>query len=333
MNKFWRVEAECLIAALALTLLTAICDRLHFNLTTISLLYVIVVVLIARVGNFVSSIFASIIATLCMAYVAPPAFSFRIDDPLNYVATIAFLFSSLTIAGLVSRVRKQAEDALSSVSYRVIEGEERERRRTADELHEDIGQRLSLLVSEIERAKTDTTTVEMSNSLDEVSKRILEILADVTILANDLYSPRLEFLGTAAIMTTVCRDFAKRRGVQIDFSSDGLPSRSLPPDVSLCLIRVLQEALHNALRHSGVRHFNGRLWGTSDEVHLTVSDCGVGISLEAARKAGGLGLNRMQERLKLVNGTLSIESQLNAGATIHARVLLPPKTKSAKAVS
>jgi len=77
--------------------------------------------------------------------------------------------------------------------------------------------------------------------------------------------------------------------------------------------RVLQEALHNAGEHSGVRHFDVQLSGTSKEIHLTVSDCGVGFDLATAKTGRGLGLNRMQDRLKLVKGSLSIDSQPKRG--------------------
>jgi signal transduction histidine kinase len=83
---------------------------------------------------------------------------------------------------------------------------------------------------------------------------------------------------------------------------------------------VLQEALHNSAKHSGARHFEVRLWGTSDEIHLTVVDSGAGFDREAAKESRGLGLISMEERLKLVNGTLSIDSQPKRGTTIHARV-------------
>jgi hypothetical protein len=73
MHKFWRGATECLVASLALASLTVICDRLHLNFTTVGLLYVIVVVLISRIGSLVSSIVVAIVATLCLAYVAPPA--------------------------------------------------------------------------------------------------------------------------------------------------------------------------------------------------------------------------------------------------------------------
>jgi signal transduction histidine kinase len=332
MHRFWCTAAECSVAGLALASLTVLCDRLHFNLATAGLLYVIVVVLVSRLGSIVSSIVASIIATLCLAYLSPPVHSFRVDDPLDYVAIVAFLVASVTITGLVSKVRKQAEAALSSVSYKVIEAEEQERHRIASDLHEDICQRLNMLSLQIEQVKrvTPNLTFDVSNRMDAVLKQSLEIGSDVRALAHELYSPRLEYLDTAAVLRSFCRDFSKRRGVEIDFSSDGLPSL-IPPDVTLCLFRILQEALQNAAKHSGVRQFDGRLWSTSDEIHLTVSDRGVGFNHEMARKAEGLGFNRMQERLKLVNGTVSFESRPKRGVTIHARVPVSPGTEPLRA--
>ena len=120
-------------------------------------------------------------------------------------------------------------------------------------------------------------------------------------------------------MRSFCREFGQLQQVEIDFQSHDLPT-TVPPDISLCLYRVLQEALHNSAKHSGVGHLEVRLWGTSDQIHLTVRDSGVGFDGEAARRSPGLGLISMQERVKLVNGTLSIESQPNRGTTISARV-------------
>jgi signal transduction histidine kinase len=77
-------------------------------------------------------------------------------------------------------------------------------------------------------------------------------------------------------------------------------------------------------KYSGVRHFEVRSWGTPNEVHLTVSDFGSGFDIDAAKEGRGLGLISMDERLKILNGTLSIESQLKRGTTIHAFVPLGP---------
>ena len=83
-------------------------------------------------------------------------------------------------------------------------------------------------------------------------------------MAHESYSPRLEYLGIAGVMRSFCKEFGERKRVGIDFRSDGLPS-AMPPEISLCLFRVLQEALLNAVQHSGVRQVDARLWGMSYE--------------------------------------------------------------------
>jgi signal transduction histidine kinase len=322
IHKVWGLVAQCFYGGIGLAAVSLICFRLQFNLAIAALLYLIVIVLLSIKGSFVSSAVVSVIAVGCLAYFfGPPIFSFREDDPLNVVAMIVFLTTSFVITGLVSRVRELAEEALSNVSHKVIEAEEQERQQIAKELHEDIGQRLTMLAIEIEQLEPNSPhpTVDVPVGIDAVRRRTLEILTDVKGLAHELYSPRLEYLGVAAVMKSFCVEFSERKKVEIDFTSHDLPG-VLPPVISLCLFRVLQEALHNAVKHSGVRQFNVQLSGTSDEIHLMVSDCGVGFALETARKGRGLGLNRMQERLKLVKGTLLIDSQPRRGTKIHARV-------------
>jgi signal transduction histidine kinase len=131
-------------------------------------------------------------------------------------------------------------------------------------------------------------------------------------------------------MRAFCQEFGEQTKAKIDFKNHDLPG-TLAPDVSLCLFRVLQEALHNSAKHSGVRHVEVQLWGTSDEVHLTVSDAGAGFDSAAAERGQGLGLISMEERLKLLKGTLSINSRPMRGTTIHARVPLSPGSESMRA--
>jgi signal transduction histidine kinase len=118
--------------------------------------------------------------------------------------------------------------------------------------------------------------------------------------------------------------------LEIDFHSHDLPA-SLPTELSLSLFRVLQEALRNATKHSGVKSFEVRLWGSAGEIHLTVNDLGAGFEAEAAMKSTGLGLTSMRERLRLVGGELSINSQPKRGTTIHARVPITSGSDSARA--
>jgi PAS domain S-box-containing protein len=216
--------------------------------------------------------------------------------------------------------RKLTEAALANVSRRLIEAQEQERTRIGRELHDDIGQRLALLAVELQQLQEDPPNFpEVRGRIAELQKRTTEIAADIQSLSHQLHSSKLQYVGIAVAMRGFCQEFGKQQKAEIDFRTDDLPN-PLPPDISLCLFRVLQEALHNSAKHSGVRHFEVRLLGTSGEIHLTVSDSGVGFDSEAAKASRGLGLLSMEERLRLLNGTLSIESRPQFGTTIHARV-------------
>jgi PAS domain S-box-containing protein len=239
----------------------------------------------------------------------------------------------LRIVGMAADIteRKRAEQTLSTVSRRLIEAQEQERARIARELHDDIGQRLALLAVELEQIHQDPANLpEVRSMMGELQKQTNEIASDIQALSHELHSAKLEYLGIVATMRGFCQEFGEQTKVKIDFKSHDLPS-PLPPDTSLCLLRVLQEALHNSVKHSGVKHVEVGLWGTSDEVHLMVSDFGAGFDSEAVKESRGLGLISMEERLKLLNGTLSIESQPKRGTTIHARVPLSPGSDSMRA--
>jgi PAS domain S-box-containing protein len=219
--------------------------------------------------------------------------------------------------------RKLAEEALSSVSSRLIEAQEQERTRIARDLHDDINQRLALLAIEMGRVKMEVpdVNVEVLSRMDKLRKHTSEIASDIQALSHQLHSPRLEYLGLVAAMEGFCQEFGEKQKLEIDFKSHDL-ARPLPPDISLSLFRVLQEALHNAAKHSGGSRFAVRLWGTPGEIHLMVNDAGAGFDVEGAMKGRGLGLVSMRERLRLVNGKLSIQSEPGRGTTVLARVPL-----------
>lgn len=222
--------------------------------------------------------------------------------------------------------RKLAEEALSRANRRLIEAHEEERARIARELHDDINQRVALLAMQLDRMKQDlpNSTAELTQGIGEASNQVSELGNDLRVLSHRLHSPKLEYLGLTAAGGGVCREFAERHGVRIDFHSKGIP-KELSQEISLCLFRVLQEALQNATKHSGSQHFEVSLIRAMNEVHLTVRDLGIGFDPADAMKGPGLGLTSMKERLKLVGGELSIESQPQLGTTIHARVALLPE--------
>ncbi len=217
--------------------------------------------------------------------------------------------------------RKMAEEALSAMSGRLIHAQEQERARIARELHDDINQRLALVAIGLEQVQQHApdSASELRTRIGAIQNQTTQISNDVQKMSHELHSSRLEYLGLVAAVKGLCKDFGERQKVEIDFKSHDVPSR-LPPEISLCLFRVAQEALQNAAKYSGVVHFDVQLWGSAGEIHLTVSDPGKGFDTEAARNGAGLGLTSMQERLKLVKGELSIDSRRGSGTTVHARV-------------
>jgi PAS domain S-box-containing protein len=575
MHKVCRSAAECFVACLVLASLTMICGRVHCNLTTSGLLFVIVVLLVSRFGSFVSSIVTSIIAALCLGYLASPRFGVRIDDPLDVLAVVTFLITSLVISGLVTKVRaraeqklreseerlllavhagrmyafewdvasdvivrtgqcghilnwmddptrdrgrqfverihpddretylspqtrltpenpyyridyrllhpngnviwleangrvffddkgrrlqiiglvadvterkraelalreaearfrlvadtapvliwmsgmdklctffnkgwldftgrsidlelgngwaegvhfhdlqscldtyvrafearenftmeyrlrrydgeyrwvldigvprfnqdgsfagfigscmditdlKLAEEALIGVNRKLIEAQECERTRISRELHDDISQRLALLALELEQLAEDCPDLfaELRSRVRVLRDEASDAADAIHSLSHELDSSRLEYLGLAATISAFCKEVSDRQNVEVVFAHDDVP-RSLSQNISLCLFRILQEALQNAVKHSGMRRFDVELRRTFGAIDLSVRDAGSGFDVETAMKNYGLGLISMRERIKLINGQLYIKSQPQRGTTIHARV-------------
>ena len=212
--------------------------------------------------------------------------------------------------------RKQMEEALSAMTRKLIEAQEQERARIGRELHDDINQQLAMLAVELDQLQH--SPAEIPNGVQEIQNRIRDVSADVQALSHDLHSSKLQILGVAAGIKSWCREFADRQKVDIDFKSD--VSSVLPFELGLALFRVLQEALHNSMKHSGVQHFKVRLTECRNEVHLTVSDSGAGFDVEAALQGKGIGLTSMRERVRLVNGKINIKSKPLGGTTVHVCV-------------
>jgi PAS domain S-box-containing protein len=226
--------------------------------------------------------------------------------------------------------RKLAEESLATIGRRLIEAHEAERTWIGRELHDDINQRLALLAIELARWNPTASTNEVTELVRHARERITEISQDVQGLSHRLHSSKLDYLGLATAAKSFCSELSEQTKVEIMFEHAGLPP-TLSKEVSLCLFRVLQEGLQNAVKHSGARSFTVDLQGTEESIELTVADCGNGFEEQEAFTRHGLGMISMRERLQLVHGELSVKSQLGAGTTIRARV--PLKTDEYRAMA
>jgi signal transduction histidine kinase len=238
----------------------------------------------------------------------------------------------LRVVGMVADIteRKLAEEAIARFSGRLIEAHEEERTWIARELHDDIVQRLALLAIDLEQTERSLTDsrAEIRNHLREQLKRVHGISADIQALSHRLHSSKLRYLGIVVAARSFCQELAEQLKLKIGFTHTNIPA-TLPEEISLCLFRVMQEALHNAVKYSGVKNFEVELRGAPDGIYLTVRDGGLGFDPEEMRNIRGLGLISMQERVNLVKGVFLIDSQPDHGTTIRVRLPLSSRNEPA----
>jgi PAS domain S-box-containing protein len=226
--------------------------------------------------------------------------------------------------------RKLSEDALLDLSGRLITAHEEERARIARELHDDLSQRMALLqigLAEFEQETSGLKSIARTR-LHNIAEMATEVSSDLHNLSHKLHPSKLDSLGLVAAVGGFCREFSKQHALHVQFSHHHADGR-FPKDVTLCLFRIVQEALRNVVKHSGAAEARVELSGRGDEIELTVSDFGSGFDTETNKGMDGIGFISMRERVRLVGGHLSIESEPTRGTQIRVRVPLTAKMKSA----
>jgi signal transduction histidine kinase len=236
---------------------------------------------------------------------------------------LIFAATPFMILTAVVEDRKLAGEKLTSLSRRLIEAQEEERKRIARDVHDDYSQRLAMLANDVESLAevVGDSSQETKRQLSDFYQRLSELGTDMHSLSHQLHSSTLESLGLVPGVRAFCREFGEAERVQVDFAQEDIPS-SIPGDAALCLFRIVQEGLRNVKKHSGVGEANVRIERSGGNIHLTVSDHGKGFDLGALPVGCGIGLWSMQERLRLLGGRLQIQSHLMQGTRIDAWVPL-----------
>jgi signal transduction histidine kinase len=220
------------------------------------------------------------------------------------------------------RERKIAEGSRAGLSPRLIEAHEEERGRVAEELRDDLNQRMAVLQIGIAQFEQDFPglSLEARMQLHSLMEVAIDIASSIHDLSHRLRPSLLHRFGPVASIERLCREPSDRHNLQIQFVHHGIPEK-MPKDVTLCLYRIAQEALRNVVLHSGAAGAQVELSGFDDRIELCISDSGVGFSPESAKRTSGLGLISMQERLRLVGGQLGVESDSSRGTRIRVRIL------------
>jgi PAS domain S-box-containing protein len=217
-------------------------------------------------------------------------------------------------------VRKQAEVDRDLLAVRLLRSQEEERSAIARELHDDIGQSMALM---------DYKLMNLKNSLDPGSDqaRLAEeaiafksqIATDVHRISHGLHSSLLELLGLTSAVAQHCREYAETSPAQVDVDVAVIP-RNLSKDVTTSIYRVLQECLRNITKHSKAEHVTVRLSLESNQIQLQVCDNGIGFDPQNEQVRQGLGLFSMMERIRLVNGKLTVTASPGSGTQVTATV-------------
>jgi PAS domain S-box-containing protein len=221
--------------------------------------------------------------------------------------------------------RKEAQEGRLQMAGRLLRAQEEERSRIGRDLHDDFAQRLALMairLHDVEQAAEGFNRKRIADLRKEVNR----LSVDLAQFSHRLHSSYLDNYGLAVAVKNQCKEVSRLHQIDIACDVRDLPS-NVPKEIALTLFRVLQEALHNAVKHSHGTRITTRLFGDGAEIRLQVADNGVGFIPGAPNVSSGLGLVSMKERLQLVGGDLLIKSQPRLGTEVEARVPLGIRQK------
>jgi len=222
------------------------------------------------------------------------------------------------------RIRADLQE--SREEYRWLAGnllmsQEKERRRLARELHDDITQRLAALSIEAGRLEKEyrDSPEPLGGKLKGIGKELMQLSGDVHSLSRQLHPSILDDLGLSETMRIECARFSRREGFAVSYEPENVP-RDLPEDVKLCLYRVLQEGLRNVVKHADATRVRVRLSGDGGALRFALEDDGIGFSPDGPGRRPGLGLISVKEQVHLAGGDFSLESRPGEGTVIRVTV-------------
>ena len=218
---------------------------------------------------------------------------------------------------------QETQQRLRDLGARLVAAQESERARIARELHDDVAQRVALLTAKLgTAARTRPFSMGLARrALTEAHQMLHDITSGIHLLSSELHPPKLTLLGLGPALKGLCDEVADGSGIAVQFTEDGSPV-TVAADTALCFFRVMQEALQNAVKHSGSRRVEVRLRFDAAQLTLWIADDGTGFDVASAREAG-LGLTTMRERVELIGGRFRIISEPGCGTLVEVVAPIP----------
>jgi PAS domain S-box-containing protein len=246
-------------------------------------------------------------------------------DLMSALFTVSFpppegRFDSVLVSIMDITDRKRAEHELEELAGRLIHAQEEERSRIGRELHDHISQTLGVLTIRIDQLRgAAATPPDVAASLTELRESAAAIASDIHSLSHRLHSSALDYLGLVPAVQKLLKEFSVSHGIAVDFSHHAVPE-AIPSDIALCLFRITEESLTNVAKHSQVKAARVAIDGTPDGIRLRVEDAGVGFDRGTAPSRPGLGFISMRERLRVLRGTVRVDTAPGRGTRVEAWV-------------
>src|ERR1017187_510070 len=240
------------------------------------------------------------------------------------LASMAYIFRLERQTRGRDRELAQSRYELERLSSRLVEVQEAERRSISRELHDEVGQSLGALLVDLGSLSThlpeDPIRIkERLDNMRSVAERTVGTVRDIALL---LRPSMLDDLGLVAALEWQGREVSRRSEMEVGVASENV-SEALPDEYKICVYRLVQEALNNAVRHARARNATVRVVQNQNRIAVEIADDGRGFHPERAR---GLGIMGMEERVKRLGGTLRVDSAPGRGAAIKAELPLPAST-------
>lgn len=245
-----------------------------------------------------------------------------VPPPRGEIRTLALTFNSMA-DNLEARHRDavKAQERLRALSHRLQTAREAEAARIAQELHDGLGQELSVLRLEVGRLRRkamgerQAPREELAALIEELGEPIDQAVRSVRRISSELRPGVLDRLGLVAGLEWLVNEFSRRTGIAARLSSDGVEEK-VDAEISTALFRITQEALSNVARHAGATEVSARLSGSSAELRLRIEDNGRGFDSGAEPATPSLGLLGMKERARRLGGSVEIAGTPGRGTVL-----------------
>jgi signal transduction histidine kinase len=244
-------------------------------------------------------------------------FRIRLSETLMATLGLGLLLAALSMVRIL-RLERESEETrreLKELSARLVQVQENERRAISRELHDEVGQSLSALLvglSNLSAAVPPSAADEMQvhiAGIRDLAQNCVRVVRNIALL---LRPSMLDDLGLVPALEWQAREVSRQYGILVHVAADGV-SDQLPEEHKTCVYRIVQEALHNCVRHSGASVVRITVKQAADGVSVLIQDDGHGFRPEVER---GLGLLGIEERVTHLGGTFRIDSELNRGTLL-----------------